>query len=92
MKIKLISFIGLLLIGIFLMHSCGKDSPTIVNGTVVDKYTGKPIEGVSITLQITHKGDPSNNTEIKDIVSDENGNFYFEYNLPVYLFELRKSG
>ncbi len=36
---------------LILFFSCGKESPTVVNGTVVDKYTGEPLEGVSIDIE-----------------------------------------
>lgn len=80
-----------LCLGVFL--SCGKkDSPTVVNGTVIDKNTGSPIEGVFIAFQITHKGEPPNNIETRYVNSDQNGNFHFEHDQPVHIFDLRKTG
>ena len=63
MKTKLCSITGLLIVGIIFMQSCRKESPTVVNGTVVDEYTQKPLSNVSI--------------EIEKWMEDKRGYFYF---------------
>ena len=77
-----------------LLFSCRTESPTIVNGLVVDTFTGDPIEGVSLLFLITHKpqADGSSNTEYSYINTNANGQFYFEHDLPIRLFDAKKLG
>ncbi|MFN0033628.1 MAG: hypothetical protein ACKVUS_01090 [Saprospiraceae bacterium] len=80
----------LLLFGI---ASCNKDKTTIVNGTVVDKVTGEPIDSAFIEFKIQHKDDyTANSYEYVDIYSNENGGFSFQSGLPLSIFWVKKKG
>lgn len=96
MKKNILFILPTLAICLLLFHSCGKEKPTVtvVKGLVIDKYTEKPIDNVSILFLITHKPqtDGSSNTEHSDINSDVYGNFYFENDLPIRIFDARKTG
>lgn len=78
---------------LFTVASCDKDKTTTVNGTVVDKVTGMPIEGALIAVRIKHiKNQPPNDIEYEDILTDQNGKFSFSSNEPISIYDVQKGG
>ncbi len=77
-----------------LIAACAKESPTIVNGVVVDNFTGAPIDSAFIQINITHKpsADGSPNTEIQGVYTNKDGKFSFESNLPIRIYRVGKIG
>ena len=59
-----------------LIAACTKESPTIVNGTVVDKYTKEPLEGVSIDINIWREVERGY-SYYKTLKTDAEGKFSF---------------
>ncbi len=78
---------------LLLAASCHKDKTTIVNGTVVDKITGTPIQGARITFSVYHKDiPPPNHREFPSISSDQMGEFSFSNEDPLQILEISKAG
>lgn len=94
MKKNLLLFLPALVLCSFMLFSCRKDSPTIVNGTVVDKITGEPIDSALIKYTITHEPsiDGSANVEPRYVYSDNAGNFFIENIRPLGIFSVQKVG
>jgi hypothetical protein len=93
MKKNILPFLPALLL-CFSIFSCRKDSPTIINGTVIDKFTGVPIDGAIVNYIITHEraADGSANAELKYVYSDNTGKFFIENILPISIFTIEKNG
>jgi len=80
-----LSFMGLV--------ACHKDKTTNINGTVVDKVTGEPIDSASILISIYHeKIPPPNNYEYNYLRSNELGKFSFASSLPISIRDVTKEG
>ena len=75
MKVRYLIFLATVTL-IALIFACTKESPTIVNGTVVDKYTKKPLEGVSIDINIWRE-EERGYSYYKTINTDSQGKFSF---------------
>lgn len=71
--------------------SCQKDKTTTVNGTVVDKVTGEPLDSVLINFRIKVNNDAFQD-DFVSIYSDINGEFSFSHEKPFSLFTLEKKG
>lgn len=80
---------------LLLFFSCGKESPsvTVVNGAVVDKYTGAPIAGVSINIHKWQEIDQGYFL-FKTITTDLQGEFSFgdEETPDFQIGQFRKTG
>ena len=72
-----------------LIAACAKESPTIVNGTVVDKCTGKLLKGVSINVHIRPEY-----LFYTTLITDDQGKFSFsgEGSKDFYFGQIRKGG
>ena len=78
---------------LFSIAACDKDKTTTINGTVVDKVTGMPIEDAIVAIRITHsKNQPPNDIEYEDILTDPNGSFSFSSNDPISIYDIQKGG
>jgi len=76
---------------LFEFASCLKDNTTIVNGTIVDKHTGEPIDSAKVEFLI-QKGESPPTYEYATHYSDENGKFNFQSDLPVRISLVSKNG
>ena len=70
----------LCLLGAFLLSSCDKGEPTVINGVVTDRKTGAPVEGAVVAIALSTG--PNNTTE-DYLFSDAQGRFSAHYS-PVY--------
>ena len=88
-------FLSILAVCLLLFFSCGKESPsvTVVNGAVVDKYTGAPIEEVSINIHKWQEIDQGYFL-FKTITTDSQGKFSFgdEETPDFQIGQFRKTG
>lgn len=77
----------------FGLGACHKDKLTTVNGIVVDKHTGLPIDNALVEFWISHKDTPApNNYELRDTYTDENGKFTFQSEDPLSVHWVVKDG
>jgi hypothetical protein len=72
-------------IGLF---SCSKDPLTTVNGTVVNKITGEPIGGATISFRIENENNQY--SEYKYLSTNHNGEFVFTHNKPIQIYDVLK--
>jgi hypothetical protein len=65
----------LCLLGAFLLSSCDKGEPTVINGVVTDRKTGAPVEGARVEICVAeYAPDPC----LTDVVfTDADGMFFF---------------
>ena len=85
----LLSF-SVFLIGLF---ACDKDKTTVINGRVVDKITGAPLDEAFVEFWISHAENPApNNYELRDLYTDANGEFTTHDNDPISVYWVLKVG
>jgi len=94
MKKNILLFLPVLLLCFSILFSCRKDSSTIINGTVIDKITGEPIDSALIKYTITHERANGSGTwdDLQYVYSDKTGNFFIENILPLGIFSVQKVG
>jgi len=92
---RLLTRYFLLSFSVFLIGlvACDKDKTTVINGRVVDKHTGIPIASAQVFFTVYHKGNlPPNDYEYPSVYTDGNGEFNFNSNKPIQIFEVDKVG
>ena len=67
----------LCLLGAFLLSSCDKGEPTVINGVVTDRKTGAPVEGARVECSIAYDVTDSGHSEYA--ITDSNGKFHFYF-------------
>lgn len=73
------------------LASCNKDKTTTLNGTLVDKHTGEPLDSAKVEFLIQKSESPLfYEDEIR--YSDENGKFNFQTDFPVRISLVSKNG
>ncbi|MDX1912502.1 MAG: hypothetical protein SFV22_13490 [Saprospiraceae bacterium] len=64
----------LFIVSMFLFLACKDDAPTVVNATVVDKYTNEPLENVWVHIWVREDGVPTHDF---NIYTNQDGFFTF---------------
>jgi hypothetical protein len=69
------NLLSLCLLGAFLLSSCDKGEPTVIQGVVTDRKTGAPVEGARVRICVAESApDPC----LMDVVfTDADGMFFF---------------
>jgi hypothetical protein len=72
--------------------TCDKEpKETTINGVVLDKYTGEPIPGASVSFRIS-KNSIQNPTTFEYVTTSQMGQFNFISIEPVYIYDVTKIG
>lgn len=69
----------LIVVAVLLLTSCKRKGS--MSGKVVNAYNGQPVKGIQLRLEGMNSGlfASKNNQRLDDVVSDENGQFTFNY-------------
>jgi hypothetical protein len=71
------NLLSLCLLGAFLLSSCDKGEPTVIQGVVTDRKTGAPVEGATVECYVAY--DVTDSGHSKYAKTDSNGKFYFYF-------------